>query len=393
MDIRPPKNYRRPTMPVAAPQPTQPAITPDPVAVMPSGELPGIELSGLQKTPRKRRVWLVVALSLVGLALLIVGGLSWYLFALQPRDSTTSPQPVMVEQGMTPRSIANLLEDKRIIRSAVAFELYTMLGGYAGSLQAGSYQLSAAQSVPDIVEELLGGRDDVVNVIVVPGMTLKKLADPTVKNSLAAQGFSQTEIEEAFNATYDSPVLADRPVGESLEGYIFPDTYQIRRQDGLKSLVTRALNELHGHLQSEGMLAKFTAHGLTLHEAITLASLVQLEVTPAADQKQVAQVFLSRLAINMSLGSDVTFVYAANQAGVTPTADFDSPYNTRLYPGLPPGPISNMGLSALQAVANPASGDYLYFVSGDDGVTHFTHTYEEHQIATATYCQTLCKKY
>lgn len=392
MDIRPPKNYRRPTTPSTVPQAAQPVVPLETTTAIPN-TLPDIELLDTPKPPRKRRVWLIAALSLAGLVLLIVGGLGWYLLSLQPRDSTASPQPVTVEQGMTPRSIASLLEDKRIIRSAVVFELYAVLGGHAGSLQAGSYQLSAAQSVPDIVGELLGGRDDVLNVIIVPGMTLKKLADPTVKNSLAAQGFSQSEIAEAFAATYTSPVLADRPAGASLEGYIFPDTYQIRRQDGLKSLVQKAIDELSEHIRSEGMTEKFATHGLTLHQAITLASLVQLEVTPADDQRQVAQVFFSRLAIDMPLGSDVTFVYAANQAGATPTVDFDSPYNTRLHKGLPPGPISNMGLSALQAVATPARGDYLYFVSGDDGTTHFTRTYEEHQTATATYCRELCKKY
>ena len=393
MDIKPPPKRPQSPQPLSQPEPLhQQTVVP---------QLPAVDIAPVTVNERPDSPFTLKKRFAVRLAIIIVAGFialltvaaGWYFYMLQPRDIQGAPQTIVVESGMRPQTIAKLLDEKQLIRSRFAFELYVLLNGHTANLRTGSYQLSAAQSVPDIVGELREGRDDVLNVMIVPGMTLKKLADPAVKNSLAAQGFSQTEIEEAFNATYDSPVLADRPVGASLEGYIFPDTYQIRRQDGLKSLVTRALNELHGHLQSEGMLAKFTAHGLTLHEAITLASLVQLEVTPAADQKQVAQVFLSRLAINMSLGSDVTFVYAANQAGVTPTVDFDSPYNTRLYPGLPPGPISNMGLSALQAVANPASGDYLYFVSGDDGLMHFTHTYEEHQIATATYCQILCKKY
>lgn len=398
MDIRPPKNYKRPTMADAPPQAVVSTAVPAEEPGVPAvrGALPVVELPPELSSPppkKRRPVWKAVVFGCVGLLLLVIGGLGWYVFSLQPRDPMADSQPVIVEPGMTPRSIAGLLEGKQIIRSAVAFELYAVLGGHAGLLQAGSYQLSAAQSVSDIVGKLLRGGDDVMNVIVVPGMTLKKLADPAVKNSFAAQGFSQGEIAEAFVATYTSSVLSDRPADASLEGYIFPDTYQIRRQDGLKSLIQRALDELQRHIESEGMVAKFAARGLSLHQAITLASLVQLEVTPADEQRQVAQIFFSRLATGIPLGSDVTFVYAANQAGVTPTVDFDSPYNTRLHTGLPPGPVANMGLTALQAVANPADGDYLYFVSGDDGTTHFTRTLAEHEAATARYCQSLCRIY
>ena len=93
----------------------------------------------------------------------------------------------------------------------------------------------------------------------------------------------------------------------------------------------------------------------------------------------------------MQLGSDVTFIYAATQDGKAPTVNYDSPYNTRVHTGLPPGPISNPGLGALMAVAEPAEGDYLYFVSGDDGMTHFSHTEEEHVAATKQYCIKNCE--
>src|SRR5207248_2549788 len=102
----------------------------------------------------------------------------------------------------------------------------------------------------------------------------------------------------------------------------------------------------------------FQKQGLNLYQGITLASIIQREVPGAADQKQVAQVFLTRLGMEMPLGSDVTYQYAAKKMGVTPSPDLDSPYNTRKYPGLPPGPIASPGLTALQAVANPAAGNY-----------------------------------
>jgi UPF0755 protein len=120
--------------------------------------------------------------------------------------------------------------------------------------------------------------------------------------------------------------------------------------------------------------------------------MVEQEASNPADRAQVAQVFLSRIKQNMPLGSDVTAFYGARLAGQSPNVNYDSPYNTRLHPGLPPGPISNVTESSLQAVAHPAGTDWLYFVAGDDGNVHFSHTLEEHQALTQQYCHKLCSE-
>jgi UPF0755 protein len=127
-----------------------------------------------------------------------------------------------------------------------------------------------------------------------------------------------------------------------------------------------------------------------LYQAITLASIVQREEPDATSQKQVAQVFYLRLAKDMPLGSDVTAYYGADQIGAERAVTVDTPYNTRIHTGLPPGPIATPGLTALQAVAAPASGDYLYFLSGDDDVTYFAHTDEEHEANIKAHCQIKC---
>jgi len=127
-----------------------------------------------------------------------------------------------------------------------------------------------------------------------------------------------------------------------------------------------------------------------LYQGITLASIIQREVSGTKDQSQVAQVFYSRLAQGTPLGSDVTYQYAAKKLGVTPSPSLDSPYNTRKYAGLPPGPIATPGLSALQAVATPAPGDYLYFLSGDDNVTYFARTDAEHEANIQNHCHKKC---
>jgi UPF0755 protein len=129
---------------------------------------------------------------------------------------------------------------------------------------------------------------------------------------------------------------------------------------------------------------------LTLFQAITLASIIQREDGDASSQSQLAQVFYSRMKAGMTLGSDVTYQYIADKTGVARDPNLDSPYNTRRYAGLPPGPISVPSLSALKAVASPASGNYLYFLSGDDDKIYFARTNAEHEANIAAHCKIKC---
>ncbi len=136
--------------------------------------------------------------------------------------------------------------------------------------------------------------------------------------------------------------------------------------------------------------AAFTKRGLTVHQGVILASITEQEVSNASDRPVVAQVFLKRMQDGMQLGSDVTAFYGAIIAGKEPTVFYDSPYNTRIHNGLPPGPISNVSASSLQAIANPAGTNYVYFVAGDDGKTYFSNTLAEHEALTKEHCKKLC---
>lgn len=407
MDVKPPKNWRRP----AASQPAQPTEM-EPTKPVEPGLLRSVETELVgpdsaepviitKKQPRRK--WLFIVAGAI-LAVAIAAGSAgwWYIQALQPRDSEAILQKVTVESGMTPRSIGQMLEEKSIIRSSLAFEIYASTTGRSGSLQAGTYKLGGSQPVSEIVDHLSKGLQDSYDVTILPGMTLKQLADPNIKRpnakndedrvkTLATQGFSAAEIERAFAASYSSPLLKDRPEGQGLEGYLLPETYKVGAGDSLESLLQRAIDEFYSRLQAEGLIEKFAARGLNIHQAITLASIVQQEVGEPSYQPQVAQVFLTRLDIGMMLGSDVTYIYAAKQAGAIPSPDYESPYNTRKYAGLPPGPIGTVTLSALKAIVEPAEGDYLYFVAGDDGVTYFSRTLEEHEALRDAHCIKLCK--
>lgn len=328
-------------------------------------------------------------------SLLMLGLVAMYQWTLSPVDASSDQEVrVVVQKGDGVADIANQLQYSGLIRNTLTFRVYTELTGSKSRLQAGGYAISKSMSVADIVDRMSTGSNDEINIIILPGLTLKQQMDHEVRNSLAWQGFSQDEIRQAFDATYDHPLLAGRPAGASLEGYIYPETYRINTTDPLSVLLEKSFDELYAKLQADGMEAKFQAHGLTLFQAITLASIVQKEVSDPSDQKQVAQVFLKRLNEGMMLGSDVTFFYAAEKLGMKPSVNLDSPYNTRRYVGIPPGPISNMNYSALQAVADPAPGDYLYFVSGDgedEGKTFFSRTEAEHEANIKAHCHTLCQ--
>jgi len=160
----------------------------------------------------------------------------------------------------------------------------------------------------------------------------------------------------------------------------------------VQDVLRQSFNQLWQYVQTNDLVTKYKAHGLTLYEGLTLASIIQREASASGDDMpQIAQVFYSRLALGMPLGSDITYQYIADKTGVPRDPNLDSPYNTRKYAGLPPGPVSAPGAKALSAVANPAEGDYLYFLSGDDNITYFARTLQEHQQNIANHCKVKCQ--
>lgn len=337
---------------------------------------------------------------IVALLLLVAGGaLAWYYAAISPLASgDVDNVQVRIAEGSAPSQIGQLLEDEKVIRSQYAFDVYTRLHGVRNNLQAGVFSLSPTESTAEIVAHLTGGNTEQYAVTFYPGATLNGLSNSTDKTPSHRQvlerlGFGAEEIDAAFSASYDSScdLFAGKPAIADLEGYIYGETYMMASGSTARQVLQRTFDEYCVQLEKNQLISGFKKQDLTLYEAITLASIIQREVSNVSDQKQVAQVFYKRLAEAMPLGADATFIFAASKLGVAPSVDVDSPYNTRKYGGLPPGPISSPGLTALQAVAAPASGDYLYFVSGDDGKNYFSRTLEEHEAKTAQYCHENCR--
>lgn len=311
---------------------------------------------------------------------------NWYNTALTSVSSDQTLQEVVVPEGSNTHDIAVLLKEKQLIRSVRAFETYMRGRGDGNQLKAGTYELSSAMSTQEIVSVLIEGKQVSTFFTITPGIRLDQ-----IRKRFLEAGYNETDVDRALSrdSHTDIPLVDEIPAGQSLEGFIYPETFSIDPNSTPTTIIRQSLLEL-SKLIDEPMRAALSKHGLNVYQAVTLASIVEKEVPAHDDRKIVAQIFLSRLDQGISLGSDATYYYAAAVFGGEPFPDLDSPYNTRIYTGLPPGPINNISASALQAVAYPSETDYLFFVTGDDGVNHFTRTDAEHQQAVRLYCKISC---
>lgn len=398
-DIRPPQKKlpQKPTQPSINQPPVNPPVTPTVTTNTRSQSPPQVSRA---KKFYKTLVFKLAVGSIMVVIALAVAGVLWYNSMLRPKDSArTDTVAVTVDQGARSSDIAQTLYEKEVISSKVAFELYLRLTGKAVSIQAGQHQVSPSMSAEEIVDTLSVAQTKHRVVTFYPGATVY---DPSEKNDkkrtdvytmLIRAGFDEDEVTRALKKQYDHPLLASKPKNVGLDGYIYGETYHFDRKDSVEDVLMYVFTYQHNILKAMNFEEKMKARGLTLHEGLTLASIVQREVSNTKDQAQVAQVFWSRLDSGMQLGSDVTFIYAARQNNDTPSVGYESPYNTRKYAGLPPGPIANPSKNALEATANPASGDYLFFVAGDNGTTYFSKTVQQHEAYAKQYCIELCKDF
>lgn len=327
----------------------------------------------------------IATLTAIG-AMVIFGVFAWYGKNIRAASDQTNYQVVTIAPGSTTENIAATLEEKQLIRSKTAFLLYTRLQQKA-ALQAGSYRLSPHLAVSEIVNAMAGGKVSTVKVLIAPGLRVDQIV-----NKLLEYGYEEQEVLAAMDAVRDHPLLKDISGGDPLEGYIFPDTYQIAPDTTAEQLLRTTFDTFQNRLSQEPTIAQgLVRQGLSFVDAVTIASIVQMEVPDYETQQKVAQVFLKRYKEGMPLGADPTFKYAAAMTGQAALPSIDSPYNTRKYSGLPPTAIANFNMSALRAVANPSPTDYVYFVSGDDGITRFSRTFDEHQQLINQYCIQLCR--
>ena len=343
-----------------------------------------------RKTKRvPRRVWFLLLSVFVLFVLGSVLVRQIYDQKLKPVSSSTTAVIVTIDPGSSVKQISDQLETSHVVRSSWATQLYIHSQGLNSKLQAGTYALAPDQSTQQIVTVISSGKITTNLITILPGKRIDQISA-----SLINYGYSPDVVKAALDpAQYSKlPVMSFVPTGtKTLEGMLWPDSFERTATTPLTDIIAESLNEMANQL-TPSVQAAFAAEGLTTYQGITLTSIVNQEVNKPADQAQVAQVFLSRLKSNSSLGSDVTANYGAIAAGQSPSLSYDSPYNTLIHTGLPPTPISTISQSSLYATTHPATTSWLYFVTGDDGTTYFSNTLQEQQANTAQYCHKLCSQ-
>ena len=331
-------------------------------------------------------------------------------------DSNCEYQTIEVTAGESVKEIANNLKQADLIRNPLAFELYARISNLHAKLKAGKYSFRKTMSARAIAKQLVNGvvSSDVFNLTILPGTNLlgdKGKSQTGIIHQFRTLGYSEEEINQALTKHYDNPILkglyADEtklsnpeiPAKLALEGYLYGETYQFYNHEKLENVITTILNQFNDVVVSNQLEEKFKARGFTLREGIILASIIQKEAR-TEDMPGVSMVFQNRLRQGVALGSDVTATYAADITGIDRTnatnADIlavNSLYNTRKFPGLPPGPIAVPSKAALLAVAEPDSSkaSMLYFLTGDDGLMYYSGTDAEHNQKIRDHCQKLCK--
>lgn len=370
---------------------------------------------------RARRLPLFLLL-LLSLSLAACGGVSNMMLGAylednaakldQPLDPTGEPIRFVVEPGTPAKLIGKQLLADGIIDDDLLFEAYVRENDLATRLEAGTFVLSPAMSMVQIVEELQNALAQGLVITIPEGWRVEQITDflaaANVFSDTVAGISPQAEAYEQIALSGDlgeirKPAyafLADRPAGASLEGYLFPDSYELDKDNPqVAVLLASQLDSFTAKVLPVYAAARAAGTTtLSLHAVLTLASIVEREAVVAEERPTIASVYLNRIASGIKLDADPTMQYAmgyqpaSGQWWKTPVtleeyAQVISPYNTYLNAGLPPGPIANPGLSSIEAVLNPAQSDFLYFVALPDGSGKhvFAATYAEHLQNVARY--------
>jgi len=331
---------------------------------------------------------LVVRLLVPGLLLAAAaGGLAFYghRLATQPFRGYVGEEIFFnVSPGQTSSSIAGELERKGIIMEKQLFLTVLAIRGATESLKAGEYRFNEPTSTLDVIDRLVEGDVYHLTVTIPEGLSLLETAALLSEKGLGDAG----ELGAAF--TNAGLIASIDPEAVDLEGYLFPDTYQFPRNPPPDD-VARAMVSRFKNVFDEPRREKAKELELEIREVVTFASIVEKETGLAEERPLIASVFWNRLERRMALQSDPTIIYDLKRQGRFDgnlrRADLklDSPYNTYMVRGLPPGPIASPGLSSIDAVLYPTESRYLYFVSKNDGSHHFSATLREHSAAVRKY--------
>ena len=320
---------------------------------------------------------------LIVLLLIVLSG--WVCFSIwMSKESgpsipgSTETVLITIPQGMSTKSIGELLASGDIISDALVFRLKSRLEGYDGKFKAGEYSLSSGMTMDEIMDLLLEGHRNTQRFTIPEGYDLKRTADKLEEQGLIDREAFFKEIREG---DFDYWFIDGLKEGSSrLEGFLYPDTYEIYINAGEHDIIDKMLSQF-SKVFNEDRINRMNELGMNLNEIITLASIIEREAVISEDRPVIAGVFLKRLDMGMPLQSCATVQYIlGEQKPVLSTADtkIQSPYNTYVNKGLPPTPVCSPGIESIDAALWPETTDYLFFLAKGDGSHVFSVTYEEH---------------
>lgn len=338
------------------------------------------------KSENKNKKLIIIASVFLGFILLITLIFAFWLNrTINVKNSTNQDtKEFVIKSGEGAGDIAQRLEEEKLIKSSFAFVFYLNIKSVGDNLQIGEYRVRQDLTIIQVAEILTKGKIQ-TNVITIPeGWDMEKIANYLANKKIMTKNefLAQARLEN-YRSKYG--FLKDVPEGASLEGFLYPDTYQISKSADANEIVTKMLDNFGKKIKPyESRVAK---SDMNLYQTVSLASVVEREVSKPGDRKLVASVFLNRLEIGMALESCATIQYILKENKKQFTYEetrTPSAYNTYLNRGLPKGPIGNPSIESIAAVVEPQDSNYLYFLSAK-GVTYFSRTLDEHNAKKAKY--------
>jgi len=293
-------------------------------------------------------------------AVILIGGFLIYQGIYYPiKPGSDETVIFLVKKGEGAKEISINLKEQCLIRYSSFFRVYALIEDKAEELKAGEYELSFSMNVVEIVNKLASGDRIKKMITIIEGWTIKDIAN-------------YLEVEE---------------LDSDLEGYLFPDTYEISPEDGIEEIIEKMLDNFNKKMSLE-LIEEIASQGKTIHEIVIMASLIEKEVRTFEDKKIVSGILCKRIEVGMPLQVDATITYITNRKSteiLQEELEIDSPYNTYKYKGLPFGPICNPGMESILAAIYPESSEYWFYLSTPEGETIFSKTLKEHSEARAKY--------
>ena len=352
-----------------------------------------------KEVKKVRKIVLIVAIVLF----LILGivGISTYSYiksALQPMDKNSNKEiEVVIPMGSGITAISKILEDNGIIKDKRIFKYYAKFKNES-QFQAGEYKLTKSMTLDEIIQSLKTGRlyrEPVFTMTIPEGLTLQQISKIVAKKTeYTEEEFMEVVTSESFinemMAKYPTLIteeIMDENIKYKLEGYLYPATYPFyEKSPSIQAIIEKMIKELDALVVN--YVDTIEERGMTVHEFLTFASLLEEEATAQTDRETIASVFYNRIDQGMPLQTDPTVLYAlGSHKDRVLYSDLEvvDPYNTYKVQGLPPGPIAGAGKISLEATLSPSDTDYFYFLADSEGVNHFAKTYEEHLVNVSKY--------